>query len=424
MRATTKLIHGDCIEVMKDFPDNSVDSIVTDPPYELGFMGKKWDNTGIAYNVDLWKECLRVLKPGGHLLSFGGTRTYHRMACAIEDAGFEIRDQIQWLYGSGFPKSLDIGKQIDKMKGAEREVIKHHTQSKVNPDIHAGGQVHITMPNNWEVTKGTSEWEGWGTALKPANEPIVLARKPISEKIVAENVLKWGTGGINIDGCRIKYKNSDRLRHNEPSSKKEYGKHGEGFLQQINAKIGGTNQGRFPANVIHDGSDEVVKEFPNTKTNAVKNETNNHGTFYGGGYTPERPANSGSSARFFYCAKASKSERNAGLEGFEEKKQSSTYGDLGAVEGNPRKPNTGYIQKIQNFHPTVKPISLMRYLVRLITPPNGICLDLFMGSGTTGIAANKEGFSFIGIEKEKEYFEIAEKRINTHKAQLQINYKS
>ncbi|HHW90957.1 MAG TPA: site-specific DNA-methyltransferase, partial [Clostridiales bacterium] len=198
----------DCLEGMKLLDDNSVDSIVTDPPYELGFMGKKWDSTGVAYNVELWKECLRVLKPGGHLLAFGGTRTYHRMTCAIEDAGFEIRDCIQWLYGSGFPKSHDISKAIDKKLGAERKVIarKKKLQSYgyegnnvYGGDVDRGGIQEITAP----ATPEAQEWEGWGTHLKPANEPIVLARKPISEKTIADNVLKWGTGGINIDDCRI-----------------------------------------------------------------------------------------------------------------------------------------------------------------------------------------------------------------------------
>ena len=265
-----KLIQGDCLEVMKALPDNSVDSCVTDPPYGLKFMGKKWDYD--VPTVEQWEEVYRVMKPGAFLLSFGGTRTYHRMVVNIEDAGFEIRDQIQWLYGSGFPKSLDVGKAIDKAAGVERTQKELRPIAKSDSDcwgipnnnstgecknpsswntkvenINAGaGMREYTLP----ATPEAEQWDGWGTALKPANEPICLARKPLSEKTVAANVLKWGTGGLNIDGCRVEYQKDDRLRHNEPSSEKEYGKHGNGFLQQINAKIGGTNLGRFPANVI------------------------------------------------------------------------------------------------------------------------------------------------------------------------------
>ena len=214
-RWLNQIIQGDCLEVMRGIPDDCIDSIVTDPPYELGFMGKKWDSTGIAYNVDMWRECLRVLKPGGHLLSFGGTRTYHRMACAIEDAGFEIRDQMQWIYGSGFPKSMDISKAIDKQAGVERASL-GKIKGAVNPKGYktdgikqSGGafkkEYDITAP----ATLKAKQWDGWGTALKPAHEPIVVARKPLSEKTVADNVLKWGTGGINIDDCRIP--TSDKL---------------------------------------------------------------------------------------------------------------------------------------------------------------------------------------------------------------------
>ena len=237
-------------------PENHFDSCVTDPPYGLKFMGKKWD-----YNVptvEQWKEVYRVMKPGAFLLSFGGTRTYHRMVVNIEDAGFEIRDQIQWLYGSGFPKSLDVGRAVDKLQGNERETIRTSSNGSGAHNIklnnHEKGDTGIGYMDGsgkiFDITKGQSDFEGFGTALKPANEPICLARKPLSEKTVAENVLKWGTGGLNIDGCRVEYQKDDRLRHNEPSSEKEYGKHGNGFLQQINAKIGGTNLGRFPANVI------------------------------------------------------------------------------------------------------------------------------------------------------------------------------
>ena len=200
-----KIIHGDCLDKLKELEDNSIDSIVTDPPYELGFMGKSWDNTGIANNKDMWAECLRVLKPGGHLLAFSGTRTYHRMASAIEDAGFEVRDMIEWVYGSGFPKSLNIGKAVDKLHGNEREetdYIAPDGKKRWGGNSFSVGEEPDGRGVN-KSTKGTSEWEGWGTALKPAHEPICMARKPLSEKTVAENCLKWGTGGINIDESRV-----------------------------------------------------------------------------------------------------------------------------------------------------------------------------------------------------------------------------
>ena len=348
---TSKAIfNNDCISEMKKMIDEGikVDSIVTDPPYELGFMGKKWDSSGIAYNSETWNLCLDLLKSGGHLLSFGGSRTYHRMAVAIEDGGFEIRDQIMWLYGSGFPKSLNIGKSVDKKQDNNRTEIK--------------------------VTKGNSEYEGWGTGLKPAHEPIVLARKPISEKTITDNVLKHGTGGINIDGCRV-----------------------------------GNELGRFPANVMHDGSDVIVNEFPYTKSGKMKQhieggQYNVYGKMYP--RDVETIGDEGSAARFFYCPKASKKERNFGLIDLEDK-QYSFDGRKKEIE-NPFQRNKSVAK---NNHPTVKPIKLMQYLCRLITPKGGTVLDPFMGSGTTGLACKNEGFDFIGIEKEKEYFEIAKARL-------------
>lgn len=410
-----EVINGDCVEKLKDLPDNSIDSVVTDPPYGLSFMGKHWDYD--VPNVDVWKEVYRVLKPGGYLLSFGGTRTYHRMACAIEDAGFEIRDMIEWLYGSGFPKSLDIGRAVDKLQGNEREVVGEKKLWGHN----AGSGAGSFSKNEYEgvtgvtriepLTKGTSEWEGWGTALKPAHEPICMARKPLSEKTVAGNVLKHGTGGINIDGCRVKteelliggqYSGGERQKANC------YGKHKnlpkESFTQPT---------GRFPANVIHDGSEAVVREFPITASGKMKQHIDG-GSFnvYGKMYPRdvETIGDSGSAARFFYCAKASKSERDYGLDDFTLKvKQTQMRGNNGTGKKNFKGGFQDQIMK--NDHPTVKPVALMRYLCRMVTPKGGTVLDPFMGSGTTGIAAKVEGYSFIGIEREEEYCKIAEARI-------------
>ena len=323
-----KLLLGDCLDKLKELDDNSIDSIVTDPPYGLSFIGKKWD-----YDVpptEVWEECMRVLKPGGHLLSFAGSRTYHRMAVRIEDAGFEIRDQIMWVYGSGFPKSHDVGKNIEKRKvGGIKNLKQIGTKSGIKvetgtqgfsynkeyvPGISMGGrQISGEIP----VYEITNEYKGWGTALKPAHEPIVMARKPLTGKSVADNVIEWGTGGINIDESRIE--NTDTLD-------------------------------RFPANILFD---EEAGKLLDEQYEGV--------------------------SRFFYCPKTSKAERNEGTD---------------------------------NNHPTVKPTDLMLYLIRLVTPKGGTTLDPFMGSGSTGKAAVRGGFDFIGIEREKEYMEIAESRIN------------
>jgi site-specific DNA-methyltransferase (adenine-specific) len=402
--------HGDCREVMKDLADNSVDSIVTDPPYELGFMGKSWDASGIAYDITVWQECLRVLKPGGHMLAFSGSRTYHRMACAIEDAGFQIRDQIMWVYGSGFPKSLNISKAIDKAAGAEREVIGVRTDgmssTAMKPDKgwnanSMGSVLDITAP----ATAEAKEWDGWGTALKPAHEPIVLARKPL-DGTVANNVLTHGVGGINIDGCRVA---GEPVPINKLEEWSGFGQKIEpNYEQQINT------QGRFPANFIHDGSDEVLELFPDSKGMATQKSGANI-KVYGGNSLLESSTtfpdvrqgfnDNGSAARFFYCAKANKKDRNEGLDGFAEKRP-----DERSQTGMGTFDEKG-VAKQANHHPTVKPTDLMRYLCRLVTPPNGLILDPFTGSGSTGKAAVKEGFSFIGIEQSAEYVEIAKARI-------------
>jgi DNA modification methylase len=391
------IIQGDCLEEMKKLPDRSIDAIVTDPPYELAFMGKKWDASGIAYNVDMWGECLRVLKPGGHLLAFGGSRTYHRMACAIEDAGFEIRDSIHWVYGSGFPKSLDISKALDKAANAKREVISVAKRSNAKGSI--------TNYSNWErpeeyditapATPAAKQWSGWGSALKPAHEPVVLARRPLEEATIAENVLRWGCGGLNIDATRISTTESTE-RPNGIGMFHAYIKENVG---------GGSANGRFPSNLIHDGSPAVLAEFAkagerkvgffNGHRNKPKTK-NDFGIFKLQDEAPSHEASTGSAARFFmaceftpadyapivYYAKAAPSERNG------------------------------------STHPTMKPLSLMRYLCKLITPPGGLILDPFGGSGTTGIAAIKEGFHYILIEQQAEYCEIARKRVAAVPARL------
>ena len=322
-----QLHSGDCLELLATLPDNSVDSIVTDPPYGLSFMGKKWDYD--VPNVEIWKECLRVLKPGGHLLAFAGTRTQHRMAVRIEDAGFEIRDMIAWVYGSGFPKSHNL----------------------------------------------KDEWQGWGTALKPALEPITVARKPLVGT-VAENVLEHGTGAINVDGCRVEAEPRKICNYQSEGSQgciTHTGVAGHGG-REYSERV--ETAGRWPANLIHDGSDEVTD---------LLND----------------------SARFFYCAKASKKDRDEGLESFSEAKTN----DGRKVDADNAYQRGATLRK--NTHPTVKPTDLMRYLCRLVTPKGGIVLDPFTGSGSTGKAAMLEGFRFIGAEMNPEYFAIAKARIES-----------
>lgn len=459
---------GDCREVMTQIPDASVDAVVTDPPYELGFMGKGWDSTGIANNVGMWQQCLRVLKPGGHLLAFSGSRTYHRMACAIEDAGFELRDQIMWIYGSGFPKSLDVSKAIDKARHDRADVLRatawlsQHTTARALDDA-AGtngmgshwttqcAQAAIPTAEAWErikhlfpaapewftalikparqkgdawdrrriigrATSGASngsvvglgspeslakeyditapatdasrQWEGWGTALKPAHEPICVARKPLVGTVAA-NVLAHGTGALNIDACRVPL-----------------------TIEQAQDRAVEFELGRWPANVIHDGSPEVLAVFPDAPgqqgdLNETGRDRPSSGRF--GDMAPPhahkaRIETDKSAARFFYCAKASRADRNDGVGG----------SDAPAVETNAtmrERENADWPARNGNHHPTVKPIELMAYLCRLVTPPGGTVLDPFMGSGSTGKAAMREGFRFIGIDVTQEYVEIARARI-------------
>jgi len=458
---------GDCMESLRKMPDNSVDSIVTDPPYGLSFMGKKWDYD--VPSVEIWAECLRVLKPGGHLLAFAGTRTQHRMAVRIEDAGFEIRDMIAWVYGSGFPKSMDVSKAIDKMDAAdeqqqrrlaftawvrsqgvtsrqideatgtnmgghyttaasqpaimtrehleqcrhlfrkvpewvekeadirsvesrnmaEREVVGQKTSgisNKSEADRHTIGAsksvvVDITAP----ATDAARQWQGWGTALKPALEPITVARKPLAGTVAA-NVLEWGTGAINVDGCRVPTEQDDDIHAKNPHTvNKGSNEICRAFSKDWSCPAYDPSAGRWPANLIHDGSEEVLAAFPEAKgqqgrsSDSQRTRANTYGELSDNSkeYTPR--GDTGSAARFFYCAKASKRDRNA--------------------------------SNASNIHPTVKPTDLMAYLCRLVTPPGGTVLDPFMGSGSTGKAAMREGFRFIGCELSPEYMTIARARI-------------
>lgn len=323
---------GDCKTVICDNSAiKDVDAVVTDPPYGLKFMDKEWDH-GVP-GVEFWKSIAAAMKPGAHLLAFGGTRTYHRLACAIEDAGFELRDCIMWVYGSGFPKSHNVSKAIDKAAGAEREVVGFSKDGGQS----VGSDDPITVP----ATESARQWGGWGTALKPAYEPIIVARKPL-EGTVAQNVLKHGTGAINVDACRVGT-DGGTARENKPGAMRRQG-------SSFECRSWGTTNlaaGRWPANLIHDGSDEVLECLPEN------------------------------ARRFFYCAKASKKDRGDG-----------------------------------NNHPTVKPMALMEYLIKLVVPPGGTVLDPFMGSGSTLVAAESVGVNSIGIELEASYVEIAKHRLD------------
>ena len=410
-----KLFWGDNFTLLRELPDNSVDSVVTDPPYGLKFMGKKWDCD--VPSVELWSEVLRVLKPGGHLLSFGGTRTYHRMVCAIEDAGFEIRDQLQWIFGSGFPKSLDISKAIDRAAGVEREIVGenlYNARRTNGASKHRATDVARTIGptmNTAPATAAAKQWQGFGTALKPANEPIVLARKPLSEKTVAANVLKWGVGGINVDGCRIPA-GSDHATNCNRTDVSGWWASSKGAFVEANP------QGRFPSNLLLDETAaEILDEqsgISSEKPRMTTSQPNNSiGTFKTKTKTTFVHGGTGGASRFFYVAKTSKRERNAGLEGMP--KIESGIGDERPSGQSMQRLDGREPRKIENYHPTVKPIKLMSYLCRLVTPPNGTVLDPFMGSGSTGIAAKNEGFDFIGMELDASYFEIAQKRINESK---------
>ena len=428
MKNEIQLLHGDCLERLKELPDNSVDSVVTDPPYGLSFMGKKWDYD--VPSVEVWAECLRVLKPGGHLLAFAGTRTQHRMAVRIEDAGFEIRDMIAWVYGSGFPKSLDVSKALDKAAGAEREVV-GYSQGR-SSSIHSGGQsVGMPDPITAPATHAARQWQGWGTALKPALEPITVARKPLVSTVAA-NVMEHGTGAINVDGCRV----GNNAGWSYPNGRGGSGWHGRDSLANNLTEPMTATQGRWPANLIHDGSEEVVEGFPETGGSTARigkrsgKSAGCLGEFAGqDSVAMGHNDNGGSAARFFYCAKASKRDRDEGCEHLPEHQEGLQL-PRGKCSSCGKWKNAGEEKckcggiwemtfnpppKARNNHPTVKPTDLMRYLCRLVTPPGGTVLDPFMGSGSTGKAAMLEGFQFIGIEREADYMEIAKARINAAK---------
>ncbi len=407
--ADAVVYHGNCLDELKNLEDNSIDAVVTDPPYELGFMGKKWDNTGIAYNVDVWRECLRVLKPGGHLLAFGGTRTWHRLAVAIEDAGFEVRDSIAWIYGSGFPKSHNISKAIDKLQGGQVKVGKafkvageYGDRNLPNPKGDKDDMRHVAD------TDDAKKWDGWGTALKPAHEPIVVARKPLIGT-VAENVLTYETGGLNIDASRI---GTETISvHNAPKGsfaggEPDRGSDTESYREHV---------GRWPANIILDETTAELLDKQSGDRKGMATQKSSALKIYGGNSLNESKTtfpeirqgfnDSGGASRFFYVAKANKKDRNEGLDALPDHDWS---GDGAAI---PERANRPFIPS-KNHHPTVKPTSLMTYLIKLVTPPNGIVLDPFTGSGSTGKAAIRNGFRFVGIELTEEYLPIITTRLD------------
>lgn len=384
-----KIYNGDMLDMLQVIEPESIDAIVCDPPYELGFMNKSWDSTGIAFKKETWQNCFEVLKPGGYLLAFGGSRTYHRIACAIEDAGFEIRDCVMYFYGTGFPKSCNIGLAIDKKNGVSQ-----------------------------------NEWQGWGTCLKPAYEPIIVARKPFKGSVV-DNIIKYRVGGLNIDECRVKFENTQNPATNPLFRKQggyklpEKGQLSNGAIPFSSSKNDVNELGRFPTNVITDGSEEVAKGMPNTTSTPRTPTTGGTGgigkvTNFQRGSETSNFNDSGSAMRYFYSAKASKKDRDEGLDAFEERK--TTDGCIRANVETARKFGANSALR-KNIHPTCKPTELMQYLVRLVSPKGATILDPFMGSGSTGKAVmfeNRErdaNYKFIGIELTDEYLPIAQARI-------------
>lgn len=455
-----KLYEGNMLDLLQVVEESSVDSIVTDPPYELGFMGKSWDSSGIAFQKETWEQCYKALKPGGHLLAFGGTRTYHRIACAIEDAGFEIRDCIMWLYGSGFPKSMNIGLAIDKRNGVESPVVGQNQDilKKQAKDLREGHRTIVDSldggapeRNNGfktvsaDIRQAQNEWEGWGTQLKPSYEPIIIARKPV-EKSIVDNVVKYGVGGYNIDECRIPLENNYEFKTTNRKSRADdnvFDNSTCGFDSENNTTASANPIGRFPANTIltYDETDfdEVCSGFPYTKSTGGSGEKSKSNTFsntYNGGWGHDKDCahlgglgDEGSASRYFYCAKASKKDRDEGLDDFEAVTDGAKGNGLdricefcGASQLTPEKchcETKSWITKPRkNTHPTVKPTELMQYLVRLVTPNKGTVLDPFNGSGSTGKAVmyenleNNKGYKYIGIELTQEYLPISKARLD------------
>ena len=428
-----ELYQGSMLDALKVIDSESIDAVITDPPYELNFMGKGWDNSGISFQPETWKVVFDVLKPGGYLLVFGGSRTYHRIACAIEDAGFEIRDCIMWLYGSGFPKSMNIGLAIDKKLGVESKVVGQGTCGK--NAMMGGLQGKNTSDGTFDIRVATNQWQGWGTCLKPAYEPIIVARKPFKGSLV-DNIIKNGVGGLNIDECRVgndKFviKNGDYDNNPNQSC--------FGNIKRTPKEY----EGRFPANVITDGSDEVAQGMPYTKSTTTMPNLGDKNAEVGiysklgaerlehlGGFNDK-----GSAMRYFYCAKASKKDRDEGLDEFitkthaEINNRKEGSADSERAYGGGTNPYLSVSSPRKNIHPTVKPMELMQYLIRLVVPKNGIILDPFMGSGSTGKAAifeNKEknkNYHFIGIEMAEEYLPIADARIKYFSPKVEKGFK-
>jgi site-specific DNA-methyltransferase (adenine-specific) len=453
-RVSWRVIEGDCIAVMAELDETSVDAVVTAPPYGIGFMGHEWDQPGVEATANgvvtkygrghhkqrvsasmvageydqtrsghqrfqdwctAWAtEALRLLKPGGHLLSFGGTRTYHRLACALEDAGFEIRDCLAWLYGSGFPKSLDVSKAIDKAAGAEREVVEMRGHSPSSGATFAPGEYQglDTLPRTAPATPDAERWQGWGTALKPAFEPIVLARKPLSGTVAA-NVLEFGTGALNVDGTRIE---GPKASGSGKPPLQFHGDNSRPFHENAQPREFDTSSGRWPANVVLDPEAAAMLDEQSGErgdkgggfyVQPPQSKSYRDGRTVQGardvGDSPFHYGDSGGASRFFYTAKTSRAERENGQPYFD---GAGAGAGVGALRDGGR-----LGREVSNHHPTVKPVDLMQWLCRLVTPPGGLVLDPFLGSGSTGIAALREGFDFIGIEREPEYVAIARARI-------------
>lgn len=425
-----KLYQGSMLEMLGVIAPNSIDAVVTDPPYELGFMGKGWDNSGIAFQPDTWRKCYAVLKSGGYLLAFGGTRTFHRIACAIEDAGFEIRDTIMWLYGSGFPKSMNIGLAIDKKNGVESPVVgvgKSGAPDTHTKTLHSVSEITGTgwFGGEYEIRQAQNKWSGWGTALKPAYEPVIVARKPC-EGSCLDNVIQYGVGGININACRIP---TDEKLSISTSTTEKYGRNAFYSSKTMNNPERTQDpNGRYPSNVIltYDDTDfqEVCGGMPTGGANGTVSKAYDYKADVFGDYKKKEPfdsyGDSGSAARYYYCAKASKRDRDEGLEAFETKQCTGGGGGIGDYLSDVNSCSGKYGSEKaphKNTHPTVKPTDLMQYLIRLVTPPSGTVLDPFNGSGSTGKAVMYENrdrnasYKYIGIELTAEYLPIADARI-------------